>query len=678
MVTTVGEINYPEFHQYLTETVFIIQEEMETMKKAKALHDKLYQYMKEGFERYEVRNHPVNFKFSNAKSEVVKQMPINNFITHIILWSPFSYMDKIYAVNSSFILPREHITNKYINEYINEKIIIPNREEVDNKDLCNICDDLIDRLAQISMDFNRIMGMSINTESFIELAKRNEQFKDFIHTKPAPGAQPREIETMLHEREIPFVDLLKHEKNVLQPMLLSGVGIKIKQLVEFAMMGGLKPDLDGNTIPIPIDSNFLVGGLNSISNYYIDSQSGKKSIILNKTSMGLSGHFSTKVMMLASRYRLSQTVDCCDSIRPIKFFVKNKDFLKRINNRYYYMDENMSEMKCIDFKRDKDLIGKVIYLRDPSTCTAPDGICHKCYGDLYYTNKNKKFNAGAYAATQLTNPVQQKILSTKHLLTTNSVNLKFSEGFDRFFILDANKIRINPDFEGKLSEWSIVIEKDDLYEIIEQEEADFNLYTDKFYIKNKRTKESYEITEINTNQNFYINLDISSMFDTRNEDYVEVSLDKIEEDVYVAMIVIENNELTKPLKNLMRLLDRKDHYGCETVDDLVNKICELVIESDIKIQLNHCSLILKGIVKDVEDVLQHPHFNEFLRKDSYQIMTVSSALMSNPSLTTSLAFQYLAKQVTLPLTNRKYGTSSYDDLFSLELKKGKKVKNRIY
>ncbi len=60
-------------------------------------------------------------------------------------------------------------------------------------------------------------------------------------------------------------------RNLLQPILKSGAGIKSKQLAEFSINGGFKPDLDGNTIPIPINSNFVVGGLSNVTNYYIDS-----------------------------------------------------------------------------------------------------------------------------------------------------------------------------------------------------------------------------------------------------------------------------------------------------------------------------------------------------------------------------------------------------------------------
>ena len=137
------------------------------------------------------------------------------------------------------------------------------------------------------------------------------------------------------------------------------------------------------------------------------------------------------------------SVQTCNSKRPIIYEVKSNESLKKINRRYYYLDSSMSEMLCVNYKTDKWLIGKTIYLRSPMTCTCEDGICVACYGDLAYTNSEKNFNNGAFASAIMNNKIEQDILSTKHLLTTNSVKLEFSDDFYRFFTLDANKFKLN-------------------------------------------------------------------------------------------------------------------------------------------------------------------------------------------------------------------------------------------
>lgn len=380
-------------------------------------------------------------------------------------------------------------------------------------------------------------------------------------------------------------------------------------------------------------------------------------------------HLSSKLKYDTAHHIHHDHVQACNSKRPIKYIVKNKKCLKKINRRYYYLDSSLYDMQCVNSKRDLWLIGKTIYLRSPMTCTSEDGICAACYGDLAYTNCEKNFNIGAYASTQLNNTIQQNILSTKHLLTTNSEQLKFTEPFYRFFILDANKFKLDPECKENLDNWFLRIYDDDLEEFDFRGEADFNSYTDKMYLVNKRTKDELLIRETNKDQFMYIYSDIMSMFTkSKDKDAVELSLSKLDDEDYVAIIIIENNELTRPLKNIMRLLDRKDHFDCNTIDELVNKMSDLLIECNHKLDLVHAECIMRSIIKDRTNILAQPHFEDPNRGEDYQILTVTAALLNNPSLTTSLSFQDLGKQVINPTTNRKCKPSSFDDLYRVSLK----------
>ena len=56
----------------------------------------------------------------------------------------------------------------------------------------------------------------------------------------------------------------------------------MKQLSEFTINGGLKPDLSGVTIPIPINSNTLIRGLDKPSSLYLDALGARKSLIMNQ------------------------------------------------------------------------------------------------------------------------------------------------------------------------------------------------------------------------------------------------------------------------------------------------------------------------------------------------------------------------------------------------------------
>ena len=382
---------------------------------------------------------------------------------------------------------------------------------------------------------------------------------------------------------------------------------------------------------------------------------------------------SASTVRLSKRLRTTKDlrkngkIQACNTKRPILYYVKDKKCLKKINRRYYYEDSSMSEMYCVNAKTDKFLIGKHIWLRSPMTCTCEDGICAACYGDLAYTNCEETFNIGGYASAMLNNTIQQNILSTKHLLTTNSEELVFSEDFYRFFILDSSKFKVNQDSEESFEDWTIRIYNDDLFEFNAKEENDFNYYTDKFYLINKKTGEEVVIKELKNGLDMYIYGDVYQMFKKSMDktiDAIDLPLTAVaDDDTYLAIVVIENNELTRPLKNIMRLLDRKDHYDCETIDDLLNKMSDLLIECGHKLDLVHAECIMRTIIRDKDNTLSQPHFEDADKVDDYQILTVSAALLNNPSLSVSLSFQDLGKQVVNPNTNIKCEPSSYDDLY---------------
>ena len=190
-------IDYPKFDEYLNSNVFIIQNEISTKEKYNKFFNTLYTFMKEGFEQERVRKHPLYYKFTDNPSEEVKQMEVRHCVTNLIFWKCFIKIDKTDNLNSTHIVDCTNLSSKYITEYINDKIILPHREDVSNKTMNRILSSLIHDLSKISLDFNPIMAMSINIRSFTDLAKRNKRFNELIRTNIEPVTQPKEIEDVL-------------------------------------------------------------------------------------------------------------------------------------------------------------------------------------------------------------------------------------------------------------------------------------------------------------------------------------------------------------------------------------------------------------------------------------------------------------------------------------------------
>lgn len=287
MKEVLGDLDYEEFCDFLDSQVFSVHDQLMVDKESyKMYFNKFYTYMKQGFERKEVRTHPIKFRFTSNEAEPVKTMEIRHMIVNMIYWYAFIMMKNTEELNSSHIMDCYHLTGSYIDNWINTYIIDPYRKLFSNKKMNHILEKIIDKSKKISEDFNVIMAMSMDMESFIKLANKNPKYNASIHTKLDAAMQPTEIESIQHTLTDETIDIIKNEpEHCLYPELHAGVGIKPKQLAEFSITGGLKPNVEGDTIPVPINTNFVYGGLKTVTDYYVDAQAGRKSVILNKTSM---------------------------------------------------------------------------------------------------------------------------------------------------------------------------------------------------------------------------------------------------------------------------------------------------------------------------------------------------------------------------------------------------------
>ena len=662
-----GELDFPAFHDRLENHVFVVRDILKSDKSFNRTMKELYDYMKQGFERVEVRTHPLKFRFKNLDKEPIKTMQIRHFIINLIYWYPFMVLDRVNDLNDSHIYKEACCpTKKSSLNYVNNKIIRAYRETYDTSVISAALDDLVHLLTLINKDFAVIMATTLDMESFSDLRERYPRFKELTETTLEEGMQPKEIEDQLASNLKELVNIIDNDPdNNIKPFLITGVGINKGQFSQFAINGGLKPDIEGNVIPTPINSSYIYGGLNSVPNFYIDGQAGCKPLIMNKTVMGRSGHFAYKTMTLAAGYMLSRTVDDCHSARPINFKVVDEDYLNKIDMRYYVDDDG--NLHRINAETDTHLIGQTIKLRDPSTCCAHDGICPICYGDLYYTNNDPNFNPGRFAATQVNNPIQQKILSSKHMNATRSDMIEFDDSFSRFFVLDTSKVRLNSDSKEDFNDWNLVISEEDCFINDDlNQDVDFNCYTEIFTLINKKTNEAVNIQE-KSSRNIFFYGDIAQMFKKKGDGYIGVNLGKLDYETPIGTINIENNELSTPLKNIIKLLDRVPHYGCNTIDELINKFCQLTLEAGMSVMLVHCSMLVKGLIRRMDNILQEPDWSNAEECENYQILTTTNALINHPSLTVSISFESMNKQIISPYTYEKYKPSDYDTFYKEDL-----------
>ena len=377
----------------------------------KSMYGHIYYILEEGFEIEAIRKFKVKVTFDKNNDHYI-EMEIRHLLINMIFLRAFVELGVDVELDDSYLFDARKVSNKYIKKYIDEKIIIPFKDQFTDTEerfmeLNIVIHDIIYRLNKIPKDFNNLMGITLNLEnSFMKVAKENPRFNELIRTKIPEDMQPKDIENYLNDLMKEEIEILKNTENCFQPMLLSGEGIKDQQLREFSISGGLKSDLLGNTIPIPINSNFIVGGFGNITNYFIDAGASRKSLIANKEKMGSSGHMAL-LMKLSCVGTYINDVEDCHTPHTVKLTINDNKFLEMCVGRYYRLP-GMREFKMLK-ATDKHLIGKTLLFRDPGKCGCKNGICKTCYGAL--STVNKGMDVGIFAATIISRPLSQNILS---------------------------------------------------------------------------------------------------------------------------------------------------------------------------------------------------------------------------------------------------------------------------
>ena len=685
----------------------------------------LFDTAKEGFEHEEFRHHPVYYKFRDDPEEEMKWLPFNVFIINCIFWYPctcldFRALDEDFIV-SPFMMPelspsliKKYFDERYVTKYIKK---IPQMPDVPidkvSMRLSRVLGIATWLFTRTSADFSMFFGISTSIEIYMGLAKKYPRINEIYHTKLDPTAQPAELEKQVTSLRDEFVQIVKDdpEFNSLKPLVIKS-GIKLDQLTSVVAAINLKPDIDGTSIPYPIESNYLVDGLKNLIDYYIVAISGRKAAIFNKEYMGRSGYLMILIDMMCANVKLSKTTMDCGSPNPIGINVKTYNHLSRLEGRRYRLP-GQKEYKIIHPKEDKNLIGETIYVRSPETCACKDGICRECYGDLYYINVHNEA-PGIFSATHVMNPVVQSILSAKHFQTTVTDPIDFDDEFYKFFSIEATDIIIDLDDTVVPKDYYLVIRKDDINsedgdeielnystkrrrrrrrkastspegddmgigEEGEDGSVELPYYTSKFEIIKNLNEEDEERIEFSEKgeKDLYISLAMLELMtaykDDTNGDYLCIPLEDIDKDKFIFRVDALSNELTKPMKKIQNLLNNSKHEGCTTYQEITNRMLDLMIDSKLDAQSVHAEVIIRQIIRRADNRIKRPDFSKIVLRKDYQLMAVISSLKTCPSVITALCNSYLKEQlIRLPETFRKEATSLLDDLFKQKLTPRKK------
>lgn len=645
-------IETPEVLSKYLKPLYIIEDYTHSEESYKAFQERIYNIIKGCFEHKDCREYPVKFSFYRKDTKVYK-LQLRHFIVNVFIWYPFvnthefsNVLDETYIIDCFNDIPN-------ITQFINKKLISTLREfSIRNTIINRSISEVLYNLRRISTDFSIILNLTISTETFLDIYESNPRMREIMETKFPLDMQPYEIEQELASLQSEEVEILKGMKNnPLGVILRAGTGIKHKQLVEFTINQGLKPNLDGVTIPIPINSSTLIRGLEKPSYLYIDALGARKSLIMNKVVMGDAGYFGKLLLLLARTLSLSKTVSDCGTKHYLPIEIKNEKILKKYNGRYYKLHEKES-LKLLNVEKDKHLIGQIVLFRGPITCICPnqDEVCHKCFGITSLINLDIADGVAGFETEEVTKVINQMILSTKHLLTTISEKIEFTpqDKFDKFFYIYAGEIspRISHNNNEDLDNWSIWINPSHLQKADElDDDSSFNTFIPgSFYLQNTQTGELIEINSKDKRKLFLTDECLELM--KKNRGYIKFK--DMSDDITLFQLVIINNELTKPLYSLMDLLEkeRKPKKGEEkmTYSQMAQTFTELLVESGIDAMALAGELIINRLIRKLpDDDYERPDFSTD-EVPPYQIYTVLKALKRNKSAYIGLASEDIKAQ----------------------------------
>lgn len=612
------------------------------------------------------REYPIKFKF-NKKDKEEYQLELRDFLINLILFEPFIELYGLNVLDKSYIFDcKTGIPN--IENYINNKIILTLKDyQVKNTYLNIRISNVIYNLRMISVDFSQILGLNFNIFTFADMYSSNTEIRDIMETKFDESLQPYEIEAQLKELQNREMQIYKDlPDNELGAILRSATGVKPKQFTEFTIAGGLKPTIDGYTIPEVIQNSILIGGLDRPSYFYIDAGGANKSLIMNKRVMGSAGYFGKLVSLLTRTLSMDTEISDCGNPHLIEIELKTNTHLKRCDGKYFKVNKDDIDYSVLNYEKHKHLVGKKIYIRSAITCGLGNHVCAKCIGIQALTNADISNGVSTFYSEEVTKVVEQNILSTKHLLETFSEIIKFNDNFYKFFTLIGGEIMpvLQVEDEDKdIDDYAIYINPDDINKVDEYEDDSLfnNFLPDaKFVIRNINNPKEEDIPIELEDKELFISKDVMKDI-YKNNGYIYFS--ELNEDMKLFEINIQNKELTKPLYDLMDLINKKKDNDNETIDSMLQQFLDLMVTAKISASIVAGEVIINRLIKDVNDPYVRPDFSQEIMP-KYQIKTVKNALTKNKSPLIGLSSENLKKQLLDDeLYTTRYDESYVDPLF---------------
>lgn len=477
-------------------------------------------------------------------------------------------------------------------------------------------------MARMSLDLKELLlvfseaDMQIFTAEnlFLDHYRESEIIREINNTEYPPDMQTSDIvEANAEKYKILEAEMLKRGNPFFVDNKYTPI-IKAKQMEELYINFSQIPD-GKNIVPVIMNGNGFRAGYHDMPVMYAGAIAARVPDIMNEEYMGSAGYFARNLWILTYG-TLSKTVWDCGSVNPIPIEI-DECMLEMMDGRYYQTEKNRGSYKIFS-KDDKHLLGRKLWFRSPCTCNLNEDCCHVCYGTKAL--KVGELEGGfIYSTELLTKDVGQKILSAKHLLKTNAEKVEFSDGYDKWFVMENSTLIPTDD-----KKFDIYFREDYLDNISEN----LTVYIGKELIPITISKyASIHIPDSITDSFKEVLIDDVS--------YYKISSHKVLEVGMLCDIIPVNIMMTAKYMNIMKLLEN-EISKFDKVEDAVVELTHL-IHGIIPIFSVHGEIIIGHLVRSIENKLLRPNW---LQEDPpYQLMRLKTALANHESVTVALAFE---------------------------------------
>ena len=618
----------------------------------------LLNIMRDGIEQEDVQ--ALKIGFSLADGNFVR-FTLTDAWFNLIFWTFPIYIGE--PVTVKHLVDTRAITKKYIKDYFN--MLIKNHTiDIDFITLNNLIDETIYKLKFID-EFAMYLANTVNFRDTLDLMEKYPEFNASIHADLS-GVPIEDVKSVGMDYTYTQIKYIKENDHCLRDSFVSSEAISPKQFKEVSVNIGTKPDGRGGVFPYIINNSFMNGGVSDPESYVIDSSVGRTAQVLQKMNVGTSGAFARllETNNLDTFFNTDQNY-VCDTKNLIEVFIKDASWLSMYDKRYYRFDPD-GPTYLLDKDRDDHLIGRTLYFRSPITCASyarGHGICRKCYGDLYFINRD--INPGKIAAELLSSVYTQMLLSAKHLLESSVIEMKWNPEFYDLFDVELNMISVteNIDTTGMfmiLDSSKFDSSEDDDDDTSDMMYAEYTPSFDIVYPDGNRI--SFHTAE---EDNIYLTQDLNKLLKSKKakeEDGVYiVSLDHLKNIPVVFTVKIQNKELQRTLERSKHIIDREKDTSSFTKDEIVKEFITANADGGINVSAVHLEVLLSNQMRDPDDILSFPKWH--IRNAPYKILTLGSSLNNSPSITTTLEFQRIGKTLVSPLSSKKRKASVFDLYF---------------